>query len=113
MKRKMLKLGILTEVVAVFAAGAVVYSHNQAALAALQLYYIQEMLAALLLFSIGFTVVTAVIFILFLLERGLDSALTWTGHCTIQTAQRLHREWVLVEQFGRKHFHHSEQPVHR
>ena len=79
----------------------------------MQLYYVQEMLAALVLFSIGFAVVTAVILILFLLERGLYRALAWTGHGAIYTAQRLHREWVQVEQFGRKHFHHSEQPVQR
>ena len=82
-------------------------------LAAMQFYYVQEMLAALLLFSMGFAVLTVVISILFLLDRGLYRTLARTGPCTAHAAQRLHREWVQVEQFGRKHFHRSEQSVER
>ena len=83
------------------------------ALVATQLYYVWEMLAALLLFSIGFAVVAVMILILFLLDRGLYCALAWTGHYTAHAALRLHRGWVQVEQFGRKQFHRSEQPVER
>ncbi len=99
MRYKMPKVGLL--------AGVLV------ALAAMQFYYVQEMLAAFLLFSIGFAVVTVVILILFLLDRGLYSALAWTRPGTAHAAQGLRREWVQVEQFGRKHFHHSEQPLER
>ena len=113
MRYKMPMVGKVAAVLAVFAAGVAAYSHNQAALAAMQSYYVWEMLAALLLFSIGFALVTAMISILFLLDRGLYRALAWTGPCTAQAAQRLHREWVQVETFGRKHFHRSEQPVER
>ena len=100
-------------VVAVLAAGAVVYPRNQAALASVQLYYAQEMLAALLLFAIGFAVVAMVILILFLLDWGLYHALVWTRSYTAHATQRLHRGWVQVEQFGRKEFHHSPYPVAR
>jgi hypothetical protein len=113
MRHKMPKVGMLAGVLAVFAAGAVAYPHNQAALAAMQLYYVREMLTALLLFSIGFAVVAVVILILFLLDRGLYRALAWTGPYTAQAALRLHRGWVQVEQFGRKQFHRSEEPVER
>jgi hypothetical protein len=103
MRYKMPKVGLLAGVLV----GVLVV------LAAMQFYYVQEMLAALLLFSMGFAVVTAMISILFLLDHGLYRALAWTGPCTAHAAQRLHREWVQVEQFGRKHFHRSEQSVER
>jgi hypothetical protein len=107
MRYKMPKVGLLAGVLVAPLVGVLVV------LAAMQFYYVQEMLAALLLFSMGFAVVTAMISILFLLDRGLYRALAWTGPCTAHAAQRLHREWVQVEQFGRKHFHHSEQSVER
>ena len=107
------KVEMLAGVLVVFAVGAVTYPHNQAAVAAMQFYYVREMLAAVLLFSIGFAVVTSLIFILFLLDRGLYRALAWTGPCMAYAAQRLHRGWVQVDQFARKQFHRSEQPVER
>ena len=58
MRYKMPMVGKVAAVLAVFAAGAVAYPHNHAALGTMQFYYVQEMLAALLLFSIGFAVVT-------------------------------------------------------
>ena len=107
MRYKMPKAGLLAGVLVAPLVGVLVV------LAAMQFYYVHEMLAALLLFSMGFAVVTAMISILFLVDRGLYRALAWTGPCTAQAAQRLHREWVQIEQFGRKHFHRSEQPVER
>ena len=107
MRYKMPKVGLLAGVLVAPLVGVLVV------LAAMQFYYVQEMLAALLLFSMGFAVVTAMISILFLLDRGLYRALAWAGPCTAHAAQRLHREWVQVEQFGRKHFHRSEQSVER
>src|SRR5258708_6376299 len=82
MNYKMPKVGILTAGLAVVASGAVAYPLNQALLAALQNYYFQEMLTALLLFSAGFSVIAVVILIIFLLDQGLSSALVWFGHCT-------------------------------
>ena len=82
-----------------------------AALAAIQFYYVREILALLLLFTIGFTVVAVMVLILFLLDRGVYGALAWTGPYTAHAALRLHQGWVQVEEFGRKHSHHAEQPV--
>ena len=107
------KVEMLVGVLVVFAVGAVAYPLNQAAVAAMQFYYVQEMLAALLLFSIGFAVITAVILILFLLDRGLYRALAWIGPYMAYAVQRLHRGRVQVDQFARKQFHRSEQPVER
>jgi len=83
------------------------------ALAAMRLYHVQQMLAALLLFSIGFAVVAVMILILFLLDRGLYRTLAWAGSNTAHAAVRLHRGWAQLEQFGRKQFRHSSQPVQR
>ena len=95
----------------VFAAGALAVPNIQRALAGMQLYYAGEMLAALLLFAIVFAVVAAIILILFLLDRGLDYAFTWTKLCFAHVALRLHRGWAQVGKFGRKQFHRSEQPA--
>jgi hypothetical protein len=84
-----------------------------AALAATQLYYVRELLAALLLFSIGFIAIAAVILILFLLDRGINRAMEWTSPHTAHAAQLVRRGWVQVEQFGRKQFQRFEQPVER
>jgi hypothetical protein len=71
MRHKMTKVGTLAGTLALFAAGAFAYPQNLATLTAMQLYDVQEMLAALLLFSIGFAVIAVVVMILFLLDRGL------------------------------------------
>jgi hypothetical protein len=42
---------------------------------ALQIYYVQEMLAALILFAVLFSVVAAVLLILFVLYRAADALL--------------------------------------
>jgi hypothetical protein len=86
----MLKLGILPAVLVVFAAGAV-YLYSQATLTVVQLYYLREMLAALVLFSIGFAVVVAVIVFLFLLDRGVHRAVVGAAPNTARAALRLHR----------------------
>jgi hypothetical protein len=54
------------------------------------LYDVQEMLIALLLFSIGFAVVTGVMLILLFFSWGIDRALAWILSDTPHSAQRLH-----------------------
>jgi hypothetical protein len=105
MKHTMLKTEMLAVVVVMLAIGAFAYPHNRAALAATQLYYYaREMLAALLVFSIGFAVVALMISILFLLDRGLYRASDWAGPYASRAAEQLHTGWEQVEQFGRKQF---------
>lgn len=112
MRHKMPNVGMLAGVLVIFAAGVVAYPHH-AAQAVMQLYYVQEMLAALLLFSIGFAVVAVMILILFLLDRGLYRALAWTELYTVHAALGLRRGCVQVGQFGREYFHRSEHSVER
>jgi hypothetical protein len=61
------------------------------AMGAMQSYYLREILAALLFFSIAFSVVAVVILILYLLDRALHYALAWTGPYTTHRPLRLHR----------------------
>lgn len=83
------------------------------AVGATRSYYLREILAVFLFFSICFSVVAVVILILFLLDRALNCASAWTGHYTTRAALRLHRGWVQAEQFGRRHLHRSEQDFGR
>ena len=78
MRRKMTKVGTLAGTLALFAAGAYDFPRNLTTLAAIQLYDVREMLAALLLFSVGFAVIVMVILILFLLDRALYRVLALT-----------------------------------
>ena len=48
-----------------------------AALPAIRLYYVQEMIAALILFSVLFVAVATVVLIIFLLDRASEHAMTW------------------------------------
>ena len=110
MRHRMSRAGMLAKVVAVSAAAAVTFIYDDSVLASMW-FYLREMLAALLLFSIGFAVVTFLIVILFLLDRGLYHGWAWARLCTAHAAGRLHRRWIQVEQLDRKQFHRSGQPV--
>lgn len=101
MRRKMTKAGMVAGTLALFAVGAFAHPQELATLAAIQLYDVWEMLAALLLFSIGFAITAVVILILFLLDRGLYRVLVLTGPYTVRAAQHLHRGWVQVEHLGK------------
>ena len=61
------------------------------AMGAMQSYYLREILAVLLFFSIAFSVVAVVILILYLLDRAFHCALAWTGPYTTHKALPLHR----------------------
>jgi hypothetical protein len=73
-----------------------------AALAAIQLYYVQEMIAALILFSILFALVAGVALVLFLLDRASQRTLAWAEP---RTARLARRGWTLVEEASKKPLH--------
>ena len=68
-----------------------------AALVAIQLYYVQEMLAALLLFSILFALGAGVAVVLFLLDRASQRTLAWAEPQTKQAVELARRAWVSAE----------------
>jgi hypothetical protein len=82
-----------------------------AALVAVQLYYVREMLAALLLFSMGFAVVGSVILLLFLLDRGLYRTLEWAQPHTARATHWVRHSWSLAGEFGKKQLQRFEQPA--
>jgi hypothetical protein len=85
------------------------------ALVALQFYYVREMLAALVLFSIVFAVVGFIVLILFVLDRGIRRTLAltdpFTAPVTSRVAKSARHAWSLAEETGRKLLHRIEQPA--
>ena len=75
-----------------------------AALAAIQIYFVQELLAALLLFAVLFALLLGVALILFLFGRAGDSALSWAQRRTARSAL-LARRWTRLEEVSRKLLH--------
>jgi fatty acid desaturase len=75
-----------------------------AAFAAIQLYYVQEMLAALLLFSVLFIVAAIVALILFLVDLAGESALAWAEPRVVQ-ASKSARLWPRLEEASRRLLH--------
>ena len=112
MRDKMPKVGMLARILGVFAVGAVVYP-SRAPHEVMQFYYVQDMLAGLLLFSVASIVVAVVILILFLLDEGLHCALAQAGPYIVRTALRLLSCCLRVGQLGRLYFHRSKHPVAR
>jgi hypothetical protein len=76
-----------------------------AALAAIQLYYVQEMLAALLLFSILFVFVSAVVLVLILMDRGIYRTLVWAETSASRARELARHGWALAEQFSKRQLH--------
>ena len=85
------------------------------ALLAIQFYYVREMLAALVIFSIIFAVVGFIVLILFVLDRGIRRTLAltdpFTASVTSRVAQSARHAWSLAEETGRKLLHRVEQPA--
>ena len=64
-----------------------------AALAALQLYYVREMVAALLIFSVLFFMVSVLALVVYLLDWASESAIDWAQpHATKVTGKAL--DWA-------------------
>ena len=70
---------------------------------ALQVYYVQEMLAALLIFSILFAVVCAVLLVMFLLDRASQRTVKWAEPGAARVAQAARRGVALAEELAGKH----------
>jgi hypothetical protein len=73
-----------------------------AALTAIRFYYVQEMIAALVLFSALFALVAGAALVLFLLDRGLDWTLTWAGLRAVQVVQLARRGWALGSELSKR-----------
>jgi len=68
-----------------------------AALAAIQLYYVQEMLAALLIFAVLFAVVSVAALTVYLLDRAGERALDWAEPHAAKAAHAA-SQWTFLDE---------------
>jgi hypothetical protein len=73
-----------------------------AALAAVQIYYVQEMLAALLIFAVLFAVVSVVALTVYLLDRAGESALDWVEPHAAKAAHAVAGQWTFLDEAKKK-----------
>jgi hypothetical protein len=83
-----------------------------AALAVIRLYYVQEMIAALIIFSVLFALVAAVVLFLFFLDRVSQRTVAWAETRTTRVGPAAHRAWAFVVELSKKPLHRPRsQPV--
>jgi hypothetical protein len=78
-----------------------------AALLALQIYYVQEMIAALILFAVLFAITLLVVALLFGLDLAGQRAAAWAEPQAIKTAHVVAQKWTLVGDLRKKLLHHQ------
>lgn len=84
-----------------------------AAFVALQIYFVQEMLAALILFTGVFAVFAIAALVLYLVDRAGRWGLGWAGHQARPVAQLARRGWVAAEDFSKKQLHRPHSQIVR
>ena len=72
---------------------------------ALQMYFVQEMLAALILFSVTFLIFVTGALVLYVVDRAGQWSLGWVGEHTRSAAQLGRRGWAAAEAVSRRPFH--------
>ena len=75
-----------------------------AAFLALQIYFVQEMLAALILFTGVFVIVAFLALVMYLVDQAGQWSIGWAGKHVRPTMQLLRRGWTLVEELSKKPF---------
>jgi hypothetical protein len=75
-----------------------------AALVALQFYFVWQLLAAFLLFTLGFAVLAGVALVFYLVEEAGQLSLAWVEPRTRVVAGLAHRGLVLLEELSKKPF---------
>ena len=75
-----------------------------AALVAYQLYFVRELVAALLLFALGFAVLAGLVLVFFLAEQAGQVSLAWVEPRTRAVAGLARRGLVLIEELSKRPF---------
>ena len=75
------------------------------AFVALRIYFVQEMLAALMLFTGVFAIFAIAALVLYLVDRAGERGLGWAGEHARPAAQLARRGWAAAEDFSKKPFH--------
>ena len=73
-----------------------------AAYIGLQIYFVQEMLAALILFTIAFILFAIVAGVLYLVDRAGEWGLGWAGQQSKPAVELARRGWNAVEDVSKK-----------
>ncbi len=76
-----------------------------AALAALQIYFVRELMAALALFSVLFAVVATVALVVYLFDRAGQRTLAWAEPKTIGAVRLARRALGRAEEVSKKQLH--------
>ena len=84
-----------------------------AALLALQIYLVQELLAALVLFSAAFVFVGAVVLFLYLFDQAGRRTMAWAEPQTIRAARLARRALARAEQVSKKQLHRQRSETVR
>jgi hypothetical protein len=77
-----------------------------AALAATQLYFVQEMIAALVLFSVIFALVAMGAIVLYALDRASQRTMAWAEPQTVRAVHVARRGLAFAEEISKKPLHH-------
>ena len=75
-----------------------------AAFLALQIYFVQEMLAALILFTGVFVIVALVAFVMYLVDQASQWSIEWAGQHVRPAIHLLRRGWTFAEELSKKPF---------
>ncbi len=75
-----------------------------AAFVALQIYFVQEMLAALILFTGGFVILAIVALVIYLVDRAGQWSIGWAGEQARPAMQLARRGLTLAEDLSKKPF---------
>jgi uncharacterized membrane protein len=75
-----------------------------AAFVALQIYFVQEMLAALILFTAIFLIFAIVALVIYLVEWAGQWSIGWAGERARPAMQLVRRGWALAEDVSKKQF---------
>jgi uncharacterized membrane protein YqjE len=75
-----------------------------AAFLALQIYFVQEMLAALILFTGVFVIVALLALMMYLVDQAGQWSLEWAGEHVRPAIHLLRRGWTFVEELSKKPF---------
>jgi hypothetical protein len=84
-----------------------------AAFVGLQIYFVQEMLAALLLFTGVFLILAMSALALYLIDRAGQWGLDWAGQHARPAARLVRRGWAAAEDFSKKPFHRPRSETAR
>jgi hypothetical protein len=76
-----------------------------AAFVALQIYLVQELLAAMILFSIIFVVVAVAALVIYLLDRAGQRTIDWAEPQTLKAAHAARKAIDRAEEFSKKQLH--------